>query len=381
MADFTFNIPSKIILSSFAAFNIGTYARETGKRFVLIVDPFIKSGTLFPKIADSLNACNINYFVFDEIEYKSDSKTLESVLTLSRNAHIDAVLAVGGSKVLNLARAVSSLYNETDYLYNFIEGQTPKSVPLPLLCLPTTMRDSFIFSKVTPIVDSRNQRLKILNCQDTLCKTAVFDPTLNRSLSSNQITAMSLESLCLACETYLSQKSSFFSDMMSCKAIELISLSLEDNKENSTGSRDELLEQGGCIASLAAGTSSIGAATLLSLCINTRYEISSYLVCSILFPYMIEDAAKFKKDKISKITRIMGLYNQNKSEEECIQDLMDYLRQKLASNRLPTRLKELNLSLSQLSAVAEEAAELDLANKLPRSMSAEDLYDLIKKAY
>ena len=382
MADFFFTIHSDIILSSYSSSNIGTYTKNQGSRFILLADPIVKQMGLLSKMTDSLNANNVNFFIYDSIEYNADTKTLEQVLNLSHNAHIDGVIAVGGSKVLNLGRAISSLYNEVQYMYNFIDGAKPKEKPLPLIIVPTTMRDNFSFAECTPIVDSRSNKLKIMLNQGPLCSVAIFDPTLTRTLTQNQIFAMSLESLCLAAETYLSSKANFFTEMISCKAIELIGMSLEteDNKKVTT-SKEELLGQGGAIASLASGISSIGAATLLSLCINTKYEISSYLTSSILFPYAMEDAAQFKKTKIAKIARILGLDNGLKSEDELVSELITYLRNKLGAAGLPTRLKDLGLSLPQLSAAAEDAAELDLVSKLPRSMTAEDLFGLIKKAY
>jgi alcohol dehydrogenase len=48
---------------------------------------------------------------------------------------------------------------------------------------------------------------------------------------------------------------------------------------------------------------------------------------------------------------------------------------------LPTRLKDLGLSIDQLVAVAEDASALDLMNYIPRAMSSDDLFDLMKQAY
>jgi len=380
MADFIFKIQPNIILSSYISNNIGTYAKEYGERYVLLVDPIVNQMGILSKITESLTENQVNFFVFDNISTCADTKTLETILNLSRNAHIEGVIAIGGSKVLNLGRAVSSLYNETQYLYSYLESIAPRSEALPLLCIPTTFRDNFLFSECTPIVDCRNDKLKLIKNQNTLCKAAIFDPTLTRTLSDTQKTAMAIETLCLACETYLSRNATFFSEMISCKAIELIGQALQDQENPSvTTPKDVLLSQGGCIASLSAGASSIGPATLIAMCINTKYDVASYLSSSILFSYVLEDAAKYRKEKIIKIARILGITSD--IEDDCIKDLQDYIRQKLAYADLPTRLKDLGLSLPQLSAVAEDAGDLDIINKMPRSMSTEDLFGLIKQAY
>ena len=48
---------------------------------------------------------------------------------------------------------------------------------------------------------------------------------------------------------------------------------------------------------------------------------------------------------------------------------------------IPARLKDLSLSIEQLALAAEDAGELDLMNSLQRSMTTDDLFELIKKAY
>ena len=44
-------------------------------------------------------------------------------------------------------------------------------------------------------------------------------------------------------------------------------------------------------------------------------------------------------------------------------------------------LKDLQLSMEQLSLVAEDAGQIDIITKLPRSMSTDDIFDFIKNAY
>ena len=61
--------------------------------------------------------------------------------------------------------------------------------------------------------------------------------------------------------------------------------------------------------------------------------------------------------------------------------LTEYVRQKIAKVNIPARLKDLSLTIEQLSLAAEDAGELDLMNALPRSMTTDDLFDLIKRAY
>lgn len=210
----------------------------------------------------------------------------------------------------------------------------------------------------------------------------MWDPNLSLSLTENQTASLSLETLCLACEAYLSQKASFFSDMFCEKAFELLSYGIDGKKSlDITTPQELLLEQGGCMASLAVSASSAGIASLLALAINARFKISRSLVASILFPYMIEEVAKFKADKIEKISRIFGAADENLSRNDAVQNFAESIRQKLAKANLPVRLKELNLTMEQLAVSAEDAGQLDIMTMLPRSMTTDELFELMKQAY
>lgn len=382
MADFIFRIQPNIVLGSYTSSRLGQYARDYGSRYMLIIDPILKEVGISEKINQSLANHKIEFFTFNEISNSAETQVIESALTLAKEAHIHAVIAAGGAKTMNVARAVCTLYNESHDLYAFIDGAAPTAAPIPLICIPTTMRDSSMFTDRTPVVDSRSSQVKLLKAQNGLCKLALFDPNLTVSLTENQIASMSIETLCIAVEAYLSQKATFFSDMIVEKSVELLSYAMEGSPTLTVVTPQEvLLSQGGCMASLGSAASSIGVASLLSLCMNARFNISRSLTTAILFPYIIEDAAKFRTDRLAKLSRILRAAPSDSDDTTAVNALAEYVRQHLAKANLPTRLKELSISIEQMALIAEDAGQLEYINTLPRSMTADDLFELIKRAY
>ncbi|MDD7697802.1 MAG: iron-containing alcohol dehydrogenase [Spirochaetia bacterium] len=382
MADFIFKISPNIVLGSYAITRIGQYAQELGSKFMVIIDPMLKEVGISDKILQPLDEHKIDYFIFDEITNGATTQIISQALTLSREAHIHGVIAVGGAKTINIAKSVCSIFYEVHDLYEFVDGASPTVAPLPLLCVPSTMRDPFIFSPFTPVIDSRSNKNKLLRNKDGLVKLVLFDPNLSLTLTENQTASMSIETLCLATESYISQKSTFFSDMIVEKGMELLGYALDGSPTLTiTTPAEVLLTQGGCMASLASSMSAPGCATLLAQTINARCRISRSLVSSILYPYIIEDAAKFKADKIAKLSKILRAAPEEATQEEAVSGLTEYVRQKLAQNNLPARLKDLSITIDQLALCAEDAGELDLINTLPRSMTSDDLFDLLKLAF
>ncbi len=382
MADFIFKISPNIILGSYIATRLGQHASDWGDRFMLVVDPILKESGTTAKITQSLDERGVEYFVFDEIPNTASTETLKDALLLARESHVHGVIAVGGGRTLNLAKAVCALYREKGDLYEYIDGKAATTSPLPLICVPTTVRDSFIFTDRTPVSDARSTKIRLLKTQNGLCKLVLWDPNLQINLTEKQSACMSIEVLSFAIEGYLSQKSNFFSDMIIEKSVQLLSYALDGVPSLSiTTPQEVLLTQGGCMASLGGASSSFGVANLLANAINSRYQISRSLTTAILLPYIIEDAASYRADKLATLAKLLRACPQETETSDAVTALTEYVRQKIAKVNIPARLKDLSLTIEQLSLAAEDAGELDLMNSLPRSMTTDDLFDLIKRAY
>ena len=382
MADLSFRISPNIILGSYTTTRLSQYVKPYGTRFMLIMDPDLKEFQIQDKISQTLSERNIEFILFDHLTDGSNTKELEQALSLARSSHIQGILAVGGSKALLVSAAVAALYNETKDLYDFVDGAVAESEPLPMISIPTTIRAPYSFTNKIPVMDSRTRQIKLLNIQNNICKMMIWDPNFFVTLTENQSVSMALETLCLATEAYISQKANFFSDMFTEKSVELMGYGLDGAKSLDISTPSEiLLAQAGCMASLASSASAVGVASLAGLAINARYSISRSLVTSILFPYIIEDAGNYKCERIEHLAHIFGIIDENTHREEAVKQFAENIRQRLAKVNLPTRLKDLNLTMEQLAIAAEDAGSLDTMNTLPRSMTTDDLFDFLKQAY
>lgn len=382
MADLIFKISPNVILGSYTLSRLAQYIKQWGSKFMIIVDPVLKDVNLIEKITTPLNERKIDFFIYDSLTDGANSREIEKAIVLAKQSHIHGIIAVGGAKALHAGCTVAALFNENHSIYDYVDGAFPTTNSLPLICLPSTIRAPYAFTSSIPIIDSRSHQVKQIKTQNSVCKLMLWDPNLSLTLTENQSASLSIETLCIATEAYLSQKASFFSDMFCEKAFELLSYGMDGAKSlDITTPQELLLEQGGCMASLAAATSSVGIASLLALAINARFKISRSLVTSILFPHMLENIATFKADKIEKIAKCFGTAPENASTEEAIQGFVENIRQRLAKANLPARLKDLNLTMEQLASAAEDAGQLDIMTMLPRSMTTDDLFELMKAAY
>ncbi len=382
MSDFIFKIPQNIILGSYTATRIGEYIKPWGSKFMLILDPTLRQVSTIDKIVQPLAERKVDFFTFDDLPERPESKVIENALKLARQAHISGLIAVGGSKAISIGRAVAALFNSKKDIYTHIEEKNISEEPLPLICVPTTNRDTFMFTDMIPVVDSRSSTINLLKVQKTAGKIILIDPNLTQTLSDHQMTSMNMEIIAIALESYLSQKATFFSDMMAEKSFELMKYAINGSASlEVTTPQEILLSQSGCMASLASTTSSLGVCSLLALCMNARYKISRSLTASVLLPHIIDDATKFRQDKLAKAARLLGATEAADNATKSAEDFAEFIRNQLAIANLPTRLKDLGVTIEQMSLAAEDAGSLELINSLPRSMTTDDLFSIIKLAY
>lgn len=382
MADFVFRISPNVILGPYTLARLGQVVSAWGSHYMLITDPILKEFGIIEKAVAALEEKGISVFVFDDVPSAATSATLEQALSLARGAHVHGVISLGGVKTASLGRAVASLYNETHEVFDYLVGAQPYSGALPYVEVPTTCRDPFMFSDRTAVIDARNRQVKLMKTQSALCKAVVIDPNLYMHMSPNTATSMVFHAIALAVEGYVSTKSNFFSETILGKAIEILLLALDPEQSKLVGTPTEMLiSQGGCLSSMGVSVSSPGVATAISLACNARYKTPTSLVSAVLLPYVMEDASRARVDRIATIGKMLGVAVAGQNAGDCARAAIDDMRRRLALAGIPTRLKDLGLSIDQLVPAAEDAAALDLMNYIPRAMSGDDLFDLIKQAY
>lgn len=384
MSDLFFRISPNIVLGSHMITRLGSFLSDLGKRWVIVLDPALRETNVLDTVLYSLNDKKIKYFIFDNIgsRAKGDSEIIADAYALALQAGIDGVVAIGGSRAINLGRFLAAFYQCGKTVYDCLdEGGISGEGSLPVVCVPSTAKNAYMFTTSVPIVDARSRQLKLIKIKKSgNAALVLMDPNFLISLTDNQIVSMIMEILCMAIEAYISERSNFFSDMFVEKCIELLGRYFEKTKTGDCGC-EELIMEAGCLASLASSVSSIGVASLLALTASARFNLQKAHTSAILLPYLIEEAAGYKAALLNKIAQLLSVAKDTSSQEENIALLTDFIRHRMATVNLPSRLKDMAVNMEQLAVIVEDASKLEVMNNLQRSLTADDLFEFIKRAY
>jgi alcohol dehydrogenase len=137
----------------------------------------------------------------------------------------------------------------------------------------------------------------------------------------------------------------------------------------------------GLLEGLGLSTSRLGIGSALAFSINARFMSPKSWVSTIFLPYVMEFALNARGDRIAQIARLLGEDMSDASPVEAPVRAIDAVRRVISSLGLPTRLREFDLSLDEMIEVAGAARSFDMMNYLPRVVSTEDIYELIKSAF
>jgi alcohol dehydrogenase class IV len=382
MPDVLFHVPTRVIFGPDTINRIGPLVSEHGERVLLVTEAILYEGKIINKVQELLDKKGLSYIVFDEVVPNATSKTVEEGVTLARGSHADTVVGLGGIKTLSIAKAIAMAAKSGNNIDEFLSGVQPGEPPLAYIEIPTTCRNPFMFVDEYLLADARDRTARIGRAQKGITKAVLMDPKLSLTLPV-KYTATTLMDTLLGCvEGLLSSKSNFLSDTYLFKAIEIIGGVIKEGLQNVEEVRMRThASAAGLLLAFGLAMSKPGIGSALSFSINARFFAPKSWISTILLPYVIEFALNARGDRVAEIARTLGEDTEGLASSEAAGRAVEAVRRIIASLKLPTRLREFDLSLDEMIEIAGVARSMDMMNYLPRVVTTEDIYEMIKTAF
>jgi alcohol dehydrogenase len=104
-------------------------------------------------------------------------------------------------------------------------------------------------------------------------------------------------------------------------------------------------------------------------------------ISSIMLPHVMEFYSGIASEKLKLVAGFLGEEVDEAASVEGAGRAVEAVRRIIGSSGLPTRLRDFDLNLDDMVDIAGIARNFDMMNYLPRSISTEDLYELVKSSY
>jgi alcohol dehydrogenase len=394
VSDFHFSVAPKIWIGPDALLRLPLLVGELGgparSQALLIVDPLLYESKVVDRVRALLEDRGIQVLVFDEVPERASTRTADEAIRLAKGARAPLVIGFGGLKTLMVARAAAVATNSPLDLDAIVDGEEPHSARLPLVEIPTSLRHPFMTVECVALPDGRDGKARFARIPGLAPDAVLIDPALSTGLSAKLAATCVIDGLLGAVEAYVSARSSYMSDLLLEKAVFILARALDSiiARPDDPAVRADAWH-GSFLASIGIGLSAPGIGAALALAINARWAVPKASLAAILLPYSMEAASKSRLEKVAALESLLGDEANPLDAQSAIQAnpqesaarAVEWLRTRLGLLKIPSRLKDFDLTLDRLVEAARDARELDFMNYLPRAVSVDDVFDFVKTAF
>ena len=382
MADISFSVQTDIRFGLDVVNRIAALVGQYGDRVLLVTEAILYEGKVIERIQTLFEKKSIQYIIYDEVVPHATSSVVDEGIKLARSAHAEVVVGLGGVKTLSIAKCIAMAAPLGGEMDDYLSGVQPKGEPLAYVAVPTTCRDPFLFLDDYLMIDGRDRTAKVGRAQRGITRVAIVDPKLTVTLPAKYTATTLLDTLLVAVEGYISARSNFLSDTLFARACELVgrvsgqvATQPEDLRVRMSAS------MAGLLASLGLTMSKTGVGTAVAYAINGSFMVPKSWVAAILLPHVMELFSTVSADKLARVAALLGEDLTDVPPVEAAARGVEAVRRLLGTLGLPTRLRDFDLNLDDMVDIAGTARSFDMMNYLPRAISTEDLYELIKAAF
>jgi alcohol dehydrogenase len=379
--DISFRLDPEVLIGPDTINRAGAYCARWGGRVLIATEQVLYEKQSIERLTGILEDSGIEVIVFDEIPAQATADVAETAATLARGARCSSIIGFGGLKTQAIGRLAAILSCPHIQTFDLLDGRKPEGTFIPYIAIPTTGRDPFLFSDSFIAVDPRDRSVKLVKSPEKLCAAALIDGTLSESLSGTFAATTAFDGFCVAVEAYCSARSSFLSDALLEQAISLYSRMMASYTDNQSFDLIGNATNAGFLMALGSSVSAPGIGAALSYAINGRFPVAKSWCSTVLLPYVLERLVTARPEKLAKVAALMGEPVEGASVADSANMAVDTIRRRMGALKVPARLKEFNLSLDRLVAVAEAARNLEFVSFSPWTVSSEDAFDILKQAY
>lgn len=358
--------------------------RKFNKALVVTDAMLVKCGVA-EKIENVLKDGGISYEIDDEVKPNPTIANVHTGLDKLKVSGADFIIAVGGGSVIDTAKAIAVIANNPDnYDVVSLEGvDKSKNPPMPIIAVPTTAGTG---SETTMdyVITNTEQKRKMA-CMDSMVVpvVAILDTDIMASLPLKMTAATAMDALTHAVESYLSKGAFDFSEMLSLKAVSLISANfLKVIKNLNDLEARKALTMAQYMAGMSFTNVGLGIVHSMAHPLSAFYDVPHGVANALILPYVLKFNSVTCEDKMVTLAKTFDpefdeRYGSEAATERCIELINTF--NSIAG--LPHKLKEINVKVEDIDALAREALNDAATPDNRREVNIEEFKKLYKTMY
>jgi len=352
----------------------GEIKRLGGDRVMIVTDPGIVQAGIAGRLEEILGAAGIAFSRFDQVTPDPNLDVAQQAIDALRAAGAQVVIGLGGGSAIDIAKTSALLVDNEGRLTDYFGIDLVPKPGRKTLIVPTTAGTG---SEVTPIVilsDEAEKLKKGIVSPYLIPSVAILDPVLTLDLPPQVTAATGMDALIHAVEAFTSRNAFPMTDMLACRAIELIAASIRTAYANGQdlAARACMLE-GSLLAGMAFANAGVTAVHAFAYPIGAEFHIPHGVANSIMLASVMEFNMLGNLKKFARMAGLLGECTDGLSERERALATVKSLRTLAVDLQIPKHLSRFGVKESDIPMLAAGVMKVTrlLANN-PRMMTQKD---------
>jgi len=349
------------------------------KKVMIITDKGLVNAGMIKKAAELIEAEDIDFIVYDEIEANPKDYNVEACAEKARAESVDTLLAFGGGSPIDAAKATAVLARQGGKVRDYQGKGRIKDDCLPLITIPTTAGTGSEVTFSSVITDTKEKFKFTIKSTAIAAKTAIIDPELTLSVPPLITAATGIDALTHAIEGYTANCTEPIAEAAGLYAVEYIAGNIEEAVKNgrNIAARDKMMI-GSLLAGLSFSHADVASVHCMAEALGSMYDAPHGMCNAILLPYVMEYNLPAAGHKYARVARAMGI--EEKDDYTAAVKGIEHIRKLSKEIGLPG-IRSLNVNTDDFELLAEMSEKNGSNDSNPRKISKDEYVKLFYKAY
>jgi alcohol dehydrogenase class IV len=333
-------------------------------------------------VEKSLSDHNIAYTIFDETEPNPSAESIMKGLEQLKLQSYDYVLAFGGGSSIDTAKGIGIMAGNPGHILDY-EGVGKIMNPgIPLVVIPTTAGTGSEVTAATIVTNSQTHFKAAVISPHLYPKLALLDPLLTEKLPPDITAATGMDALTHAIESYTSKTANPASRALAIEAIRMIGKNLTKAffVGSDMASREHML-MASMMAGAAFAQSRLGNVHAISHTLGGVFNIAHGIANAVLLPFVMRFNLPACPEQMRDIAEALGEDTYQIPVTEAAEKAIAAVIKLNKSLNIPLNIKDLGVSLDQLSKLVEDSMKSGNVLINPRLTKPADIKLIIENAY
>lgn len=301
---------------------VGVLQKGGYSKPLIVTDEFMAGTDLMKAFLNKITDAGLKYYIFDSVKPDPVISTVDNGYEVYAEESCDAVFAIGGGSVLDVARGINILAHNGGKIISYIEGKAVKHSP-GLISVPTTSGTGSELSNAVVLTDPETDSKHTILADGAKSEVAILAPEWVLTLPLGQTIATGLDAFSHAAEAYTSKLATPVNDAICEKVMFIIVNYLPKVIENPT---DKLVRSKMQVAAALGGWAINNGGTHIGHSIahitGAEFHVPHGMMCAYALPAALKYVSGVQTRKVKEIGQILGLTFNGDEDADQIGDLV-----------------------------------------------------------